>query len=107
MWEENHNSYGARKVWLQLKQEGFTVARSTVARLMHQIGLRGVVRGRKSPITTVARATDERPLDLVNHRFVATRHNQLRIAGFTYVAAWTGWVYVAFVIDVFSRMIVG
>jgi transposase InsO family protein len=107
VWEENRKVYGARKVWLQLKREGFAVARCTVARLMRQMGLRGVVRGTRSPITTVAGASDERPLDLVNREFAATRPNQLWIADFTYVATWLGFVYVAFVIDVFSRMIVG
>ena len=99
--------YGARKVWLQLKREGYVVARCTVARLMRQMGLRGVVRGTRNPITTIAGAKEERPLDLVNREFVATRPNQLWIADFTYVATWIGFVYVAFVIDVFSRMIVG
>jgi transposase InsO family protein len=107
VWDENRKVYGARKVWLQLKREGFAVARCTVARLMAQMGLRGVVRGKKSPITTVAGASDDRPLDLVNRQFVATRPNQLWIADFTYVATWAGFAYVAFVIDVFSRMIVG
>jgi transposase InsO family protein len=107
VWDENRMVYGARKVWLQLKREGFAVARCTVARVMRQMGLRGVVRGKKGPITTVAGASDDRPLDLVNRQFVATRPNQLWIADFTYVATWAGFVYVAFVIDVFSRMIVG
>jgi hypothetical protein len=88
VWEENRKVYGARKVWLQLKREGFAVARCTVARLMRQMGLRGVVRGTRSPITTVAGASDERPLDLVNREFAATRPNQLWIADFTYVATW-------------------
>ena len=107
VWDENQKVYGARKVWLQLKREGFLVARCTVARLMRQMGLRGVVRGTRSPITTIGGANDERPLDLVNREFVATRPNQLWIADFTYVTTWMGFVYVAFVIDVFSRMIVG
>lgn len=103
VWDENQKVYGVRKVWLQLKREGFVVARCTVARLMRKMGLRGVVRGKRRPITTVGTATDERPLDLVNREFVATRPNQLWIADFTYVATWIGFVYVAFVIDVFSR----
>ena len=107
VWDDNHKVYGARKVWLQLKREGFVVARCTVARLMRQMGLKGAVRGTRRPITTLAGADDERPLDLVNREFVATRPNQLWIADFTYVATWAGFVYVAFVIDVFSRMIVG
>lgn len=107
VWNENRKVYGARKVWLQLKREGFAVARCTVARLMAQMGLRGVVRGKKNPITTFAGASDTRPLDLVNREFAATRPNQLWIADFTYVTTWIGFVYAAFVIDVFSRMIVG
>jgi transposase InsO family protein len=107
VWEENHSDYGARKVWLQLKRAGFVVARCTVARLMRQMGLRGVVRGRRNPTTTVPSTGAGRPADLVNREFVANRPNQLWIADFTFVATWSGWVYVAFVIDVFSRMIVG
>jgi putative transposase len=107
VWDDNQKVYGARKVWLQLGREGFVIARCTVARLMAQMGLRGVVRGKRNPITTVAGANDERPLDLVNRVFVASRPNQLWIADFTYVPTWVGFVYVAFVIDVFSRMIVG
>ena len=107
VWDENQKVYGARKVWLQLRREGYVVARCTVARLMREMGLRGVVRGTRRPITTVAGADDGRPMDLVNREFVATRPNQLWIADFTYVATWVGFVYVAFVIDVFSRMIVG
>jgi putative transposase len=107
VWDDSLKTYGARKVWIQLKREGFVVARCTVARLMRKIGIEGVVRGRTSPITTIAKREDERPLDLVNREFVASRPNQLWIADFTYVATWSGWTYVAFVIDVFSRMIVG
>jgi transposase InsO family protein len=107
VWEENGMVYGARKVWLHLKGAGFVIARCTVARLMAQMGLRGVVRGKKRPITTVAGASGDRRQDLVNRQFVATRPNQLWIADFTYVTTWLGFVYVAFVIDVFSRMIVG
>ncbi len=107
VWDDNQEVYGARKVWLQLRREGFVIARCTVARLMAQMGLRGVVRGKRRPITTVGGANDERPLDLVNREFVASRPNQLWIADFTYVPTWIGFVYVAFVIDVFARMIVG
>lgn len=106
-WAENLCVYGARKVWLQLKREDCRVARCTVERLMRQMGLRGVVRGKRNPITTVAKAIEERPLDLVNRQFAASRPNQLWVADFTFVATWSGWVYVAFVIDVFARMIVG
>ena len=107
VWEENRKVYGARKVWLQLRREGFSVARCTVARLMRHLGLRGVVRGTRSPITTVAASNEKQPLDLMKREFVATRPNQLWVADFTYVATWSGWAYVAFVIDVFARMIVG
>ena len=103
VWKSNLSVYGPRKVWRQLKREGYRVARCTVERLM---ALRGVVRG-KSKRTTVASDHDQRPLDLVRRVFRAERPNQLWVADFTYVATWTGFVYVAFIIDVFSRMIVG
>jgi len=106
VWEDNFQSYGARKVWLQLRREGIDTARCSVERLMRKMGLRGVVRGR-STRTTVAVDKDQRPLDLVQRRFCADRPNQLWVADFTYVATWSGFVYVAFVVDVFSRMIVG
>jgi len=106
VWESNLSVYGPRKVWRQLKREGHRVARCTIERLMGQMGLRGVVRG-KSKRTTVASDHDQRPLDLVRRVFRAERPNQLWVADFTYVATWTGFVYVAFIIDVFSRMIVG
>jgi putative transposase len=107
VWRENKEVYGPRKVWKQLKREGFTVARCTVARLMRDLGLRGTVRGRAFKITTLPDAGTARPADLVTRRFVATRPNQLWVADLTYVATWRGFVYVAFVIDVFSRRIVG
>ena len=106
VWDDNFQVYGARKVWRQLKREGFRLARCTVERLMHQMGLQGVVRGRKKR-TTVASDKDPRPMDLVQRSFSAFRPNQLWVADFTYVATWSGFVYVAFVIDVYSRMIVG
>jgi putative transposase len=106
VWEENFCVYGARKVWHQLKREGFIIARCTVERLMGVLGIQGVVRGRKVR-TTIADRNAERPLDLVNRDFSATKPNRLWVADFTYVATWKGFVYVAFVIDVFSRMIVG
>jgi transposase InsO family protein len=93
-------------VWLQLKREGIAVARCTVERLMKDMGLEGVVRG-KAKRTTISSDADIRPLDLVQRHFHAIRPNQLWVADFTYVNTWSGWVYVAFVIDVFSRMIVG
>ena len=106
VWEANYSVYGARKVWHQLKREGYEVARCTVERLMRQMGLQGVVRGKKKR-TTIPSDKDIRPLDLVRREFHADRPNQLWLADFTYVATWAGFVYVAFVIDVFSRMIVG
>jgi len=106
VWEANYSVYGARKVWHQLKREGYEVARCTVERLMRQMGLQGVVRGKKKR-TTIPSDKDIRPLDLVRREFHADRPNQLWVADFTYVATWAGFVYVAFVIDVFSRMIVG
>jgi putative transposase len=104
--KENFEVYGARKVWLQLNRENIVVARCTVERLMRTMGLRGIVRGRTCR-TTVSDGAVERPGDLVQRQFSATRPNQLWVADFTYVATWTGFVYVAFVIDVFSRGIVG
>ena len=107
VWKENRSVYGARKVWLQLKREGFAVARCTVERLMRQMGLRGVVRGHRYKTTTVVDEAAERPADLVQRNFLAERPNELWVADLTYVATWVGFVYVAFVIDVFSRKIVG
>jgi len=98
--------YGADKVWRQLRREGHVVARCTVARLMRREGLKGVVRGRAFAITTTASDGPRAP-DLVKREFRATRPNQLWVADITYVATWAGFVYVAFVIDVFSRAIVG
>ena len=106
VWRENRQVYGARKVWKQLNREGQQVARCTVARLMRNLGLQGVVRGRKFK-TTIADEVAMRPPDLVDRDFTATRPNQLWVADLTYVATWRGFVYVAFVIDVFSRKIVG
>lgn len=106
VWEENFMAYGARKVWLQLRREGHDVARCTIERLMREMGLQGVTRGRRKR-TTIPADQDPRPLDLVQRRFRADRPNQLWVADFTYVATWSGFVYVAFVVDVFSRMIVG
>jgi len=106
VWEDNFQAYGARKVWRQLRREGIDVARCTIERLMREMGLRGVVRGRCKR-TTIPADKDSRPLDLVQRRFQADRPNQLWVADFTYVSTWSGFVYVAFVVDVFSRMIVG
>jgi len=107
IFDENFSVYGAEKVWRQLKREGVEVARCTVERLMRGMGLRGAVRGRAYKVTTVADESALCPQDLVRRTFVATRPNQLWVAGFTYVATWLGFVYVAFIIDVFSRAIVG
>jgi len=106
VWDANHQVYGPRKVWKQLRREGVRVARCTVARLMRAMGLAGVVRGR-AWVTTTHTGDACRPTDLVDRQFVATRPNQLWVSDFTYVATWSGFVYVAFVIDVFARRIVG
>jgi putative transposase len=107
VWRENKEVYGPRKVWKQMKREGHGVARCTVARLMQRLGLKGTVRGRRFKVTTIADAAAMRPADLVTRQFKASRPNQLWVADLTYVATWRGFTYVAFVIDVFSRRIVG
>jgi putative transposase len=107
VWDEHDQVYGPRKVWRQLRREGAQVARCTVERLMRDMGLRGVGRGRAWTITTASAPSAARPTDLVERRFTAVRPNQLWVADFTYVATWRGFVYVAFVIDVFARRIVG
>jgi transposase InsO family protein len=107
VWDQNFAVYGAEKVWRQLHREGEVIARCTVERLMRAIGLRGAVRGRAFTTTTNADLAATRPPDLVHRDFRATRPNQLWVADITYVATWAGFVYVAFVIDVFSRCIVG
>ena len=107
MWKENFGVYGARKVWRQLGREGVKVARSTVERLMRQMGVKGAVRGRKYKVTTVAAEAEAWPADLVERRFQASRPNQLWVADLTYVATAKGFAYTAFVIDAFSRRIVG
>jgi putative transposase len=107
VWKANFSVYGAKKVWQQLNREGITVARCTIERLMRRLGLRGAIRGGAFKVTTRADEKDKRPPDLVERKFRATRPNELWVADFTYVATWAGFVYVAFVIDVFSRAIVG
>jgi transposase InsO family protein len=107
IWEENHRVYGPRKVWKQMGREGLHAARCRVRRLMREMGLAGAVRGRAWTTTTESPPNAERPTDLVDRHFTATRPNQLWVADFTYVATWRGFVYVAFVIDVFARRIVG
>jgi putative transposase len=107
IWNDNYQVYGPRKVWEQLKREGVAVARCTVRRLMRAMGLQGAVRGRAWVTTTQPAPAAERPADLVDRNFTATRPNQLWVSDFTYVASWAGFVYVAFVIDAFARRIVG
>ena len=109
VWEENFAVYGLRQVWRELKRKhrDEPVARCTVARLMDELGLQGAVRGRKFVRTTIADEAVMRPQDLVTRQFKATAPNQLWVADLTYVATWRGFVYVAFVIDVFARRIVG
>jgi putative transposase len=106
VYDENFRVYGARKVWRQLGREQITVARCTVERLMRSLGLQGVVRGKKCR-TTISKDQASYPADRVKRQFTATRPNQLWVADFTYVATWSGFVYVAFVIDVFARRIIG
>ena len=106
VFDDNFGVYGARKVWRQLRREGFRVARCTVERLMRKMGLQGVVRGRRCR-TTIPDDAAQRPLDLVQRKFHADQPNQLWVADITYVASWSGFVYAAFVVDVFSRRIVG
>ena len=107
VWDANHQVYGPRKVWKQLRREGHRVARCTVGRLMRAMGLAGAVRGRAWVTTTQASPDAGRLPDLVERAFTATRPNQLWVSDFTSVATCRGFVYVAFVIDVFARRIVG
>jgi putative transposase len=106
VWEANQKVYGVRKVWRQLHREKQEVARCTVERLMQKIGIHGARRGKKVR-TTVPDINAPCPLDHVNRQFKAERPNQLWVSDFTYVSTWQGWLYVAFVIDVFARRIVG
>ena len=106
VYESTRRRYGAKKVWMELKRERRVVARCTVERLYKGLGLHGVVRGRRVK-TTIPDLLADRPQDLVQRNFTATRPNQLWVSDFTYVATWRGFVYVAFVTDAFSRRIVG
>jgi len=106
VWNANLQVYGADKVWKQMNREGVAVARCTVERLMRRLGLRGVKRG-KVVRTTISDNKAPCPLDKVNRQFRADRPNQLWVSDFTYVSTWQGWLYVAFVVDVFARRIVG
>jgi transposase InsO family protein len=106
VWQANLQVYGADKIWRQMNREGIAVARCTVERLMRRQGLRGVIRG-KVVRTTISDSKALCPLDRVNRQFKAERPNQLWVADYTYVSTWQGWLYVAFVVDVFARRIVG
>ena len=107
VWDAPRRVYGADKVWAQLNREGVRVARCTVERLMRELGLRGVVRGRRSVRTTLCDEASDRPADLVARQFRAPGPNRLWVADLTYVKTHSGWVYVAFIVDVFSRVVVG
>ena len=107
VWKTNFGVYGARKVWRALRREGNDLARCTVERLMGEMGLSGAVRGHAYKATTIVDEAATRPPDLVCRNFTAERPNQVWVADLTYVATWAGFVYVAFITDVFSRRIVG
>ena len=106
VWHANWQVYGADKVWLQMNREGVRIARCTVERLMRRLGLQGARRGKKVR-TTTPDAAAPCPMDRVNRVFKASQPNQLWVSDFTYVSTWQGWLYVAFVIDVYARRIVG
>ena len=106
VWQANMRVYGADKIWKQMNREGVVIARCTVEHLMKRLGLQGVRRG-KVERTTISDAKAPCPLDRVNRQFKAERPNQLWVSDFTYVSTWQGWLYVAFVIDVYARRIVG
>jgi len=106
VWDNNMQVYGADKVWKQMNREGIRVARCTVERLMRSMGLQGARRG-KGVRTTVPDVNAPCPFDRVNRNFRADRPNQLWVSDFTYVSTWQGWLYVAFIIDVYARRIVG
>ena len=106
VWDDNWKVYGVRKAWRQLRREGVDVARCTVARLMANMGLRGIVRG-KGVKTTVYDASVPCPRDKVNRQFRALSPNTLWVSDFTYVSTWQGFAYVAFIIDTFANRIVG
>ena len=107
VFDENLFVYGADKIWTQLNREGITVARCTVERLMRDIGISGARRGKQYKVTTTTDDSLARPADLVDREFKAPAPNRLWVADLTYVKTHSGWVYVAFIIDVYSRMIVG
>jgi len=107
VWADNLEVYGADKVWAQLNREGIRVARCTVERLMRDMGLSGARRGKAFKVTTRSDDRQGRPDDLVDRNFTAPAPNRLWVADLTYVKTHAGWVYAAFIIDVFSRMVVG
>jgi putative transposase len=107
VWTENRKVYGADKVWDQLRREGITAGRCTVERLMRELGIRGVVRGPRKPGGQYAPGSHDGPADLVQRHFHAPAPNRLWVADLTYVQTRSGWVYVAFIVDVFSRFVVG
>jgi putative transposase len=108
VYDANFMAYGADKIWAQLNREGIRVARCTVERLMRDMGLSGVTRGNRfKPTTTIGDEAASRPADLIQRRFRAPAPNRLWVADLTYVKTHSGWVYVAFIIDVFSRYVVG
>ena len=107
VYEENFGVYGAPKVWAQLNREGITVARCTVERLMRDLGIQGAVRGKAKRTTIPADDPGSKPADLVDRQFTAAAPNRLWVADLTYVRTWSGFVYVSFVVDAFSRRIVG
>jgi transposase InsO family protein len=106
VWEDNRSVYGARKLWHAMRREGYDLARCTVERLMRDIGIEGVRRGKKVKTTWSDKALPC-PMDRVNRQFRATTPNQLWVSDFTYVSTWQGFVYVAFVVDTFANKIVG
>ncbi|WP_344867122.1 IS3 family transposase [Planomonospora alba] len=107
LWRENFEVYGVRKIWKELNRQGVRVARCTVARLMRRLGLTGAIRGDRTKRTTITEPAAARPADLVERDFTAPAPNRLWVADLTYIPTWSGFVYAAFVIDAYSRMIVG
>jgi transposase InsO family protein len=106
IYRDNYSVYGARKIWAELKRQGHQVARCTVERLMKAEGITGAVRGKKVVTTSADKEADRAP-DRLGRQFVASAPNRVWVADFTYVATWSGTIYVAFVVDTFSRRIVG
>lgn len=107
VWDENFSCYGATRLWAELNRQGHRIARCTVERLMPVAGIRGVQRGKRLRTTIPGDQAADRPADLVNRQFKAARPNELWVADLTYASTWEGWLYVAFILDVFSRYITG